>query len=120
VTPHLDWIEEFPSAITVSDREGIIVAMNRVAREVFAADGGAALLGTSVFDCHPEPSRSLLQDMFRLRREHHYTIRTRTGLHKMIHQVPWFRDGEFAGFVEISLAVPDRLPHFDRSPAATT
>lgn len=119
MTPHLDWMEEFPAAITVADREGIIVAMNRAAREVFAAEGGAALLGGSVFDCHPEPSRSLLQAMYQQHREHHYTLRTRTGRHKVIHQVPWYNDGEFAGFVEISLVVPERLPHVDRDPAPT-
>lgn len=33
---------------------------------------------------------------------------------KIIHQIPWTRNGVFAGFVEISIPIPDDLPHFDR------
>ena len=109
-----DWIDEFPAAITVSDRSGTIVAMNRAALATFADEGGASLLGRSVFECHPEPSRSLLREMFQQQRAHHYTIRTRTGRHKAIHQLPWYCDGLFAGFVELSLEIPERLPHYDR------
>jgi hypothetical protein len=28
--------------------------------------------------------------------------------------MPWYQDGEFAGVVEISIPIPDELPHFDR------
>ena len=50
-------------AVTVTDAEGTIVAMNPVAAATFAADGGAALVGRSVLDCHPEPSRTTLAGM---------------------------------------------------------
>lgn len=30
----------------------------------------------------------------------------------MIHQLPWFFDGVFAGLVEIAVDVPEKLPHF--------
>jgi len=46
------WIEEFPAAITVTDTLGTILAMNGRARETFAKEGGGALIGYSVFDCH--------------------------------------------------------------------
>jgi hypothetical protein len=49
---------DFPGAITVCDLDGIILALNNKALETFAADGGAALLGTNVLDCHPEPSKT--------------------------------------------------------------
>jgi PAS domain S-box-containing protein len=115
VTRDHEWVEGFPGAVTVTDAQGAIVAMNRAAREGFAEEGGGALLGRSVFDCHPEPSRSLLREMYEQQRPHHYTIRTRSGRHKAIHQTPWYREGAFAGFVEISLEIPEQLPHFDRS-----
>ena len=33
---------------------------------------------------------------------------------KLIYQAPWYRDGAYAGFVELSLVVPFELPHFVR------
>ncbi len=107
------WAEEAPLAITVTDERGTIVAMNARSRETFAADGGAALIGRSVFDCHPEPARSRLRELYETRRPNHYTI-SKGGRRKIIHQIPWTRDGRFAGFVEISIPIPDELPHFDR------
>jgi len=107
------WIEELPAAVTVTDAEGTIIAMNAASCRTFAEDGGAALIGQSVFACHPEPARSKTLALFERRQPNHYTI-GKGGRTKMIHQLPWYRDGQFAGFVEFSLVVPDVLPHFAR------
>jgi transcriptional regulator with PAS, ATPase and Fis domain len=107
------WVREFPGAVTVCDTEGRILELNGRAREVFAADGGAALLGTNVLDCHPEPSRTQLAEMMAERRTNVYTIQ-KNGKKKLIYQAPWFRDGAYAGFVELSLEIPWDLPHFNR------
>ncbi len=107
------WIEEFPAAITVTDAEGTILAMNRRSCETFAAEGGAALMGSSILACHPEPARSKLTALFKRRSPNSYTIR-KGGRKKVIHQIPWYRDGAFAGFVEVTIPIPDELPHFDR------
>ena len=107
------WVEEFPGAVTVCDTAGRIVEMNGRSREVFAADGGAKLLGTGVLDCHPEPSRSKLKDMMDERRTNVYTIQ-KNGKKKLIYQAPWFKDGVYAGFVELSLEIPSDMPHFNR------
>jgi hypothetical protein len=32
----------------------------------------------------------------------------------MIYQSPWFRDGEFAGLIELSLEIPMEMAHFVR------
>ncbi|HMA53443.1 MAG TPA: PAS domain-containing protein [Acidobacteriota bacterium] len=109
----IDWIKEFPGAVTVCDAEGRIVEMNEKSREVFAADGGEKLVGANVLDCHPEPSRSKLRDMMAGRRTNVYTIR-KNGKKKLIYQAPWTTDGAYAGFIEISLEIPGDLPHFDR------
>jgi len=108
-----DWVEELKAAVTVTDAAGTIVAMNRRACETFAKDGGAALVGQSVFDCHPEPARTRTRALYATREPNHYTI-AKNGQKKIIHQLPIFRDGAFAGFVEISVPIPDELPHFDR------
>jgi PAS domain-containing protein len=107
------WIREFPAAITVCDAEGVILEMNARAIETTAEDGGAALIGRNVLDCHPEPSRTLLTSMLASGQKNVYTIR-KNGIRKLIYQSPWYRNGSYAGFVELSLPVPDTMPHFDR------
>jgi transcriptional regulator with PAS, ATPase and Fis domain len=107
------WVKEFPGAVTVCDSEGRIVEMNDAAIEVFAADGGAGLIGTNVLDCHPEPSRSKLKDMMEAGRTNVYTIQKK-GKKRLIYQSPWFRDGRCAGFVEFSVEIPWDMPHFTR------
>ena len=62
MTDH-EWVQRFPGAITVCDRDGVILAMNGRAEEVFAADGGRELVGRNVLDCHPEPSRTKLAEL---------------------------------------------------------
>ena len=108
-----EWIEDFPVSATVCDAEGLIVEMNRKSREVFAADGGAALLGKNVLDCHPEPSRTTLAGLMDERRTNVYTIK-KNGRKKLIYQSPWFEQGRYAGIVELSLELPADVPHFVR------
>lgn len=109
----LSWVAELPASVTVTDESGVIIAMNARSRATFAAEGGAALLGTSVFACHPEPALTAIRTLYETRAPNHYTI-SKGGRKKIIHQLPWYRDGRFAGFVEISIPIPDTLPHFDR------
>jgi transcriptional regulator with PAS, ATPase and Fis domain len=108
-----DWVKEFPGAVTVCDTDGRIVAMNDRSIEVFAADGGAKLLGTDVLACHPEPSRTKLKKMMDERRTNVYTIQ-KNGKKKLICQAPWLKNGVYAGFVELSLEIPWDMPHFNR------
>jgi transcriptional regulator with PAS, ATPase and Fis domain len=108
-----EWVEGFPAAVTVCDAEGRLLEMNERSREAFAADGGAALLGTNVLDCHPEPSRTKLAGMMKDRRRNVYTIQ-KNGRKKLIYQAPWYKDGAYAGFVEISFEIPWDMPHFSR------
>ncbi len=110
----VDWIEECPAAITVCDREGIIVAMNAKSAAVFEKDGGRLLIGTSVLDCHPEPSRSKVQEMLKTEAINVYTIE-KNGVKKLIYQCPWHEGGKFAGLVELALEIPFELPHFIRT-----
>ncbi len=100
--------------VTVTDAEGTIVAMNARSREGYANEGGAALIGRSIFPCHPGAAREKTRALFENTAPNHYTIRKK-GQKKVIHQLPWFdAEGAFAGFVEISLPIPDEMPHFDR------
>jgi transcriptional regulator with PAS, ATPase and Fis domain len=107
------WINQIGIAITVTDSNGIITEMNPASIATFAADGGAKLIGSDVFACHPEPSRTKLAAMYKAGQPNHYTIQ-KNGQKKIIHQIPLQKDGVFNGFVEISIPIPDNLPHFDR------
>jgi uncharacterized protein YndB with AHSA1/START domain len=111
--PQHPWVAEFPGAVTVCDRHGVIIAMNAKAADSFAGDGGLALVGSNVLDCHPEPSRTQVADLLASPRVNAYTIERR-GVHKVIYQAPWFDAGAFAGLVELSLDVPAAMPHFVR------
>ena len=84
--------------------------------ETFARDGGAELIGRNVLDCHPEPSRSQLARMLTERTPNVYTIE-KNGVRKLIYQSPWYERGEYRGFVELSLVVPESMPHRVRAPA---
>ncbi len=35
---------------------------------------------------------------------------------EMIYQSPWFKDGEFAGHIELSMEIPTEMPHYVRKP----
>lgn len=110
----LDWIKEFPAAVTVCDAAGTILDMNDRAALVFEADGGRNLIGRSISDCHPEPARTKAQAMLTAGTANTYTIE-KNGVKKLIFQSPWYRDGAYAGLVEVSIEIPFEMPHFVRS-----
>ena len=107
------WTREFPAAITVSDPEGIILAMNDKSCVVFAEDGGAALIGTNMMDCHPEQARKKVRELLTSRIPNVYTIE-KGGIKKLIYQSPWYQDGTYAGIVELSIPIPWEIPHVVR------
>ena len=109
-----EWVREFPGAVIVCDETGTIVEMNDRAVLNYEASGGRALIGQDLLDCHPEPARTKLAALMDGRRANVYTIE-KNGLRKLIYQAPWFRDGRYAGFVEIAFEIPADMPHFVRS-----
>jgi PAS domain-containing protein len=105
------WWQDFPGAVTVCDREGVILEMNRKAVETLGH--GESLVGQNLLDCHPEPSRTKVRELLASGRTNVYTIEKK-GKRKLIFQAPWFEDGELRGLVELSLELPDPLPHHVR------
>ncbi len=110
---NVDWAEEFNGAITVCNCEGIIVYMNRFSVEQFKKYGGEKLIGTSLLNCHPEPSKSKLKGMLKNPVENMYTTE-KNGIKKIILQTPWMSNGVFSGIVELSFKLNSGMPHFIR------
>jgi PAS domain-containing protein len=111
--PENSWVKEFSGAITVCDPDGIILEMNDKAAESFEEDGGRALIGKNMFDCHPEPARGKLERLMEERQPNVYTIE-KNGVKKLIYQPPWYIDSKYAGFLEMSLEIPFEMPHIVR------
>jgi DUF438 domain-containing protein len=111
--PAFSWFKEFPIGITVCDREAILLEMNDKAAEILEEDGGYGLIGSNILDCHPPAARAMFEEMMANQRKNIYTIEKK-GIKKLIYQTPWYENGEYAGFVELSIEIPFELPHFLR------
>ncbi|HEX7503234.1 MAG TPA: PAS domain-containing protein, partial [Acidobacteriota bacterium] len=88
-----DWLDGIDAAVTLCDREGIIVYMNDRSALTFAKDGGRALLGTNLMACHPEAARRKIRRLLETGASNTYTIE-KNGVRKLIHQTPWRVNGE--------------------------
>ena len=110
----LDWARQFPASITVWDRDGMLVEMNDRAAEVCRPDGGRALIGKNILDCHPETARIKTQRLMETQTANAYTIE-KNGVRKLIYQAPGYQDGTHAGLLQICIEIPSEFPHFVRS-----
>ncbi len=108
-----DYFDEIPAAVTICDGKGTILYMNKKSSTTFARDGGSSLIGKSLINCHPEPARRKLLALLESHEANSYAIE-KNGIHKMIHQTPWFEDGVFKGLIEFSFEIPSDMPHFKR------
>ena len=105
-----DYFEGADVAVTVCAKDGTILDMNAKSCRTFLKPGEEPILGKNVLDCHPEPARSMLADMLENPRTNAYTIE-KEGVRKLIFQCPWYDGGEYAGFVELSMVLPENMPH---------
>lgn len=113
----MDWAFEFPCGVTVCDRDLTIIYINEKASANFAAWGGAALLGQDLASCHKKESVDIITRILETGEPNVYSI-TKGGQRKLIYQAPWRKEGLIAGVVELSLPLPEKLPHHDRDAEA--
>ncbi len=109
----MEFIENLDGSVMVSDLQGNIIYMNEKAAKTFQNDGGRALIGKNLKDCHKDYSNEKIRKMMETHEKNIYTIEKK-GKKKLIYQAPWFRDGAFGGLVELSLEIPFEMPHFIR------
>jgi len=109
----MNWTDEFDGAVTVCDRNGIVVYMNDFSKKQFVKYGGGDLIGKSLLECHSEKSRAMLTKMLQTPTRNAYTVEKR-GIRKQILQTPWIENGEFKGVVELSFELPHNMKHHQR------
>ena len=110
----VDWVAEYPGAVTVCDAQGIILYMNQRAVKVLSVDG-QNMVGQNLLECHPEPARTKLVEMLQTQTTNTYTIE-KNGVKKLLHQSPWYNNGCYMGFVEQSFEIPLTMDHIIRVP----
>lgn len=109
----MDYFNETNFAVTICDKEGIIVYMNEKAKKTFEKYGSGSLIGKSLFDCHNPNSCEKIKELINTSGTNIYTIE-KNGGKKMIYQTPWLVDEECKGLVELSLEIPFDMNHFIR------
>lgn len=103
-----DFFKSTGCAVTICDTECNIIYQNDRSVEVNGDMRGKNMLG-----CHNERSRSIINRILTEGLSNSYTI-SKKGQKKIIHQTPWFNEGKIAGIVELSIVIPEEMPHYDR------
>lgn len=102
-------------AVTVVDTDCRIIYMNERSRLTFASRGGADLMGHDIRPYHNERSQGIIQRLLAKGGSNAYTI-SKEGLRKMIFQTVWHKaDGSVGGLVELSMVIPEEMPHYVRN-----
>ena len=101
------------AAVTVCDSMLDIVYMNEKSHATFAEFGGAKLLGKNLATCHKPGSMKKIETILSGTQPNVYTIK-KNGIRKLIWQGPWISEDGSSGLVEISIPLPENIPHFDR------
>lgn len=106
-----EWAEGMNCAVTVCDADARIVYMNRKSRETYKKHGD--LIGKSLYDCHGERAAGIIRQLLATGGTNAYTIH-KNGQRKMIYQTAYTDNGKVNGLVEISMVIPEEMPHYVR------
>ncbi|MCK9203528.1 MAG: PAS domain-containing protein [Bacteroidales bacterium] len=109
----MEWIDNLDGNVIVCNAQGTIIYMNNRAARQYAAEGGFALIGRNLMDCHGEASREKIRRIMETHQKNVYTIEKR-GKKKIIYQSPWMDGEEFKGIIEFSLEIPFEMKHYKR------
>jgi hypothetical protein len=99
--------------VTVCGKDYTILYMNDSAAELNAKEGGRALIGKNLMDCHPPEAQEKLKAVMASGKPNVYTVEKK-GVKKLIYQGHWKKNGRVAGLVEFSIILPADMPHFVR------
>lgn len=108
------WIEECSFPIKGCDKEGTLVFINARAAKNAEKAGGKGLIGKSIFPCHKPESIEKFKKLVASGATNAYTIE-KNGVKSLVYQTPWIEKGEVVGFVELTIPLPENMPHYVRS-----
>lgn len=109
-----EWAFGMNCAVTVVDTECRIIYMNQRSRETFASRG-TDLIGHNIMEYHNPRSQSIIRRLLEEGGSNAYTI-LKNGVKKMIYQTVWHKaDGTTGGLVELSMVIPEEMPHYIRN-----
>jgi len=74
IKPMTNYLKEVGFAVTISDKNGQVLAMNDKALSTFEKYGGAKLIGTSLYDCHPPHATEIIKRLMESHETNAYTI----------------------------------------------
>jgi len=97
----IDWAKEIDATLIVTDANNIVIHVNEAACEVFKA---TKLVGTELIAHHPKWAIPAVEELLDKKKPDCYTTETPQGKHFVYH-TPWFKDGEYAGFVELVIPI---------------
>jgi hypothetical protein len=109
----IDAIDLIDVAITICDADLKLLYMNEKSLQSFGGKDGAPQVGSNLAGCHKPRSVEKMKEILASGQPNVYTI-TKNGVKKLIWQGIWEKDGRTAGLVEISIQLPDQMPHYDR------
>lgn len=109
----MDWENYFNGSVIVCDKELNIIYLNEKAKMLFEEEERNNAVGRNLLDCHNEESNKKILEIKATLKPNIYTIE-KAGIKKIIYQSPLIKDKEFNGIVELSLEIPDAIPHFIR------
>jgi len=99
------------AAITVCNKDGIILDMNDRALE-FNDRSREDLIGANIVDCHPAPIKQQAKQLLTAGKIHTY-IFDKSGKTYISYYNPWIVDGQYQGIVEFILEIPpDEIADF--------
>lgn len=106
-----NWAHELPIAVTVTDAGANIIYMNDKSAATFEKYGN--IIGQSLYDCHSPASGVIIRKLLAEGGSNTYSIE-KNGVKKLIWQSAWFTGGKISGLVEISIVLPENMPHHFR------
>lgn len=108
-----NWFSELPVGITVCDTKGVITSMNDRAALIFKKSGGRELIGKDMLTCHPADAQKKILELLETKKPNAYTVE-KNGIKTLLYQAPRYEGGQFAGYVEFILTLPQQMAALDK------
>lgn len=105
-----DYFENVAFAVTVCNKDGIVVYQNT---RSIKNDGNA--MGKNIFKCHKPKTNDIIRHLLETGESNTYEI-IRKGKRYLVQQTPWHKEpkGDVAGLIEVVIDLPDNYPVFNR------